>query len=95
MTDCNNCVNAKYLTERIQKLENEISAVYDRLRLAEAHIVEHRESQKNVYTLLQKIENSVEALVTKLEQKKEKRLDWLWGVAGSLITAILIYKLRL
>lgn len=95
MSDCNNCVNVKYLTERLEKSEQNINALFDRLRLAEAHIVEHREQQKSVYTLLEKIEKSVESLVEKLETKKEKRLEWLWGLAGAIISALILTKLRL
>ena len=92
-SDCGECLNHKFLNEKLSKLQSEVDTLFDRLREAEEGIIENREKNNAIFSLLEKIEKGVEAMSEKLEVKQEKKLDWLWGVLSAVITAYIIVKI--
>jgi predicted nuclease with TOPRIM domain len=94
MENCKECIYINNLSEKLEKLEKDVSELESKVSRIETENAISKEKIDAICASIARIEKSIEKIAEKIEQRDQKPISLLWGVLASVITALLISGLK-
>lgn len=94
MENCKECIYINNLSEKFEKLEQDVSELESKVNKIETENAVSREKIDSICASIVRIEKSIEKIAEKIDQRDQKPISLLWGVLASVITALLISGLK-
>lgn len=94
MENCKDCIYINNLSEKFEKLEQDVKELESKVNKIETENAVSREKIDSICASIVRIEKSIEKIAEKIDQRDQKPVSLLWGVLASVITALIVAGLK-
>lgn len=94
MENCKECIYINNLSEKFEKLEQDVKELEQKVNKIETENAVSREKIDSICASIARIEKSIEKIAEKIDQREQKPVSLLWGVLASVITALIVAGLK-
>lgn len=93
--NCKDCIHLETLKNEVQELKVKVNELAQKVNIVEKDTAINQEQTKMVFKILTEIKDSIEKISSKFDEIESRPTKLLWGVAGTVIGALIIFMLKL
>lgn len=94
MENCRECVYINNLSEKLEKLEKDVSELESKVNKIETENAVSREKIDSICASIVRIEKSIEKIAEKIDQRDQRPTQLFWSVLGGIIVALITVGLK-